>query len=252
MRDAILRALESVAAEHGVRVLHAIESGSRAWGFASPNSDYDVRFLYLHELRWYLRIPAGRDTINRMLPGDLDLAGWDLHKALGLFARSNVALFEHLGSEIVYSECGDLAVRLRELIPQFFNPFAAGHHYLSLARNMATEHLDKPAVDIKKLFYVMRPLAAFRWIELHAAMPPTRFVDVLAGIDLTGAQRRQVDDLRAQKARLDEGDTIDLDPDIRCWLDGWLRRSGDAAPDLPQCRGDDELLNELFLRLVST
>jgi uncharacterized protein len=72
--------------EHGCRVLFACESGSRAWGFASPDSDYDVRFIHTHPLDWYLRVKPGNDTIERMAPGDMDFSGWDLRKALALWS----------------------------------------------------------------------------------------------------------------------------------------------------------------------
>jgi hypothetical protein len=248
--DAIHNALRSVASERRVRVLHGCESGSRAWGFASPNSDFDVRFLYLHEPDWYLRIFGGADTITAMLPGDLDLSGWDLRKALTLFAKSNASLFEHLGSPIVYSEDAEFATRLRALIPEFFNPIAAGHHYLSLARHVSAEHLVGPSVDIKKLFYILRPLAAFRWIELHDSMPPTAFVEVLAGIDSSDLQRSWIDELRARKRTLNEGDRIELEPPVRSWIEGWLERSVAAAGALPSRKGDVTRLDALFLDVL--
>lgn len=260
MRDAIERALATVAAETGVRVLHACESGSRAWGFASPNSDYDVRFLYVHDVAWYLRVFPDRDTIERMLPGDLDLSGWDLKKALGLFAKSNVALFEHLGSGIVYVDGAGLAARLRALVPEFFDPIAAGHHYLAIARTMRDSylggaelddgHASDGRVDVKKLFYVLRPLAAFAWIEAHSSMPPTRFDDALAGIELGATERGWIAALHAQKVARNEGDRVPLDPRIRDWIDGWIARARDAAKALPSRRGRGEVLDDVFREFV--
>ncbi len=250
MSEAIRNALELAASERCVRVLHACESGSRAWGFASPNSDFDVRFLYLHEPDWYLRIFSGADTITAMLPGDLDLSGWDLRKALTLFAKSNASLFEHLGSPIVYAQDAELAARLRALIPEFFNPIAVGHHYLSIARNVSAEHLAGPSVDIKKLFYILRPLAAFRWIELRSSMPPTDFLEVLAGIDSSDLQRSWVDELRARKRTLLEGDSIELEPPVRSWVESWLERSGAAVAALPSRKGEVARLDALFLDVL--
>jgi len=129
--DAIRQAIADIEAEHAVRVLFAAESGSRAWGFASPDSDFDVRFIYVHRRDWYLGIDEPRDVIEAMLPGDLDLSGWDLRKTLRLFLRCNAALNECLGSPIVYAERGDLASQLRDLLPEAFRALAGYHHYLS-------------------------------------------------------------------------------------------------------------------------
>lgn len=84
MKQQVQTELTRIERESGVRVLLAVESGSRAWGFASPDSDYDVRFLYAHPRDWYVSVFEGRDVIEQMLPGDLDVSGWDLRKALRL------------------------------------------------------------------------------------------------------------------------------------------------------------------------
>ncbi|MBK8980071.1 MAG: nucleotidyltransferase domain-containing protein [Planctomycetes bacterium] len=250
MREAILRALEAIEAEHSVRVLYACEAGSRAWGFASPDSDYDVRFVYVHELDWYLRVRPGRDSLSRMLPGDLDLAGWELRKALSLFAGSNATLFEHLGSDIVYRDERNFAARLRELLPSFFDPIAAGHHYVGLASRIHGEHLQGGHVILKKLFYVLRPLAAFRWIELHGTMAPTRFDAVLRGIDLGTDRIGQVTELRRRKVALSEAGAVPLDPAIHAWIGEWLERSRAAARSLPRRGGDLAALDRLLAELV--
>src|SRR5262249_9363242 len=112
MREYILNELSRIEKEHDVRVLMAVESGSRAWGFASPDSAYDVPFIYVHNRDWYLSVFEGRDTIEEMLPQSLDLSGWDLRKTLRLFSNCNLALNEWLGSPIVYSEVPDFRQRL--------------------------------------------------------------------------------------------------------------------------------------------
>lgn len=68
MRERIIELLHSIEAEHGVKVLYACESGSRAWGFASPDSDYDVRFVYVRPLEDYLSLVPVRDVIEKMFP----------------------------------------------------------------------------------------------------------------------------------------------------------------------------------------
>jgi predicted nucleotidyltransferase len=250
VRDDIQQALRTVEQECGVRVLYAVESGSRAWGFASPDSDYDVRFVYVHELDWYLRLAAGPDHLERMLPGDLDVVGWELRKALGLFAGANASLFEHLGSPIVYRDEGGLLSGLRALVPTFFNPIAAANHYLGLARNVHDSCLAAPQVNLKKLFYVLRPLACLRWIELRDSMPPTEFHAVLDGIDLTVAQRGWITDLTAQKAGVGEAHGAPLAANLRDWLGAWLQQGKAAAAALPHRSGDRAVLDRVLARCV--
>src|SRR3954452_13450282 len=108
VRDQILKRLEEAEAEHGVRILYACESGSRAWGFASPDSDYGVRFIYAQPRNWYLSfdVERRRDVIEYPIVDDIDQSGWDVRKALYLFTRNNGALLEWLHSPIVYLERG--------------------------------------------------------------------------------------------------------------------------------------------------
>ena len=175
MRERVLQELLRIERQNNVRILLAVESGSRAWGFASPDSDYDVRFVYAHERDWYLSIFEDRDVIEEMLPGRLDINGWDLRKSLRLFSKCNLALNEWLGSPIVYSEVSEFRKRFLRMIPHYFNPIGAMHHYRSMADRAITEHLTDGHIAIKKLFYVLRPLLACRWIRHTVAQPPTEF-----------------------------------------------------------------------------
>ena len=114
--------LTNIEAAHNVRILYAVESGSRAWGFASRNSDYDVRFIYVHQPNWYLSIRDRRDVIECPISDDLDISGWDLRKALGLFSKSNPPLLEWLGSPIIYKDVYELADNMREMLTTAFQP----------------------------------------------------------------------------------------------------------------------------------
>ena len=133
MKERVIRELKRIEQEYGVRVLLAVESGSRAWGFASPDSDYDVRFIYAHPKDWYISVMEERDVIEEMLPGDLDVSGWDLRKALRLFAKCNLALNEWIGSPMTYFAIDEFRAQIAALIPRYFNPIAAIHHYRSTA-----------------------------------------------------------------------------------------------------------------------
>ena len=175
MRAEILDCLQRLEIDHDVKVLFACESGSRGWGFASPDSDYDVRFVYVNRLAWYLTVEAGRDVIEQPISGDLDVNGWDLHKTLQLLRQSNPTLLEWLRSPIVYREDAATTGRLRMLAEEGFSAVRGYHHYVSMARKNFREHLRGEEVRYKKYLYVLRPLLAARWIRDGCGVPPMRF-----------------------------------------------------------------------------
>jgi uncharacterized protein len=172
-RNEIIQRLHNAESDHSIKILYACESGSRAWGFESPDSDYDVRFIYIHDKDWYLSfdVEQRRDVIEYPIVGEIDCSGWDLRKALYLFTRTNGALLEWLTSPIKYIETGTVAENLRTLAPQCFNKSALCYHYSHMASGNAKECLFSDSVKLKKYFYVLRPLFAIRFVE-HAGKPP--------------------------------------------------------------------------------
>ena len=155
VRDTVNRRLDAIEREEGVRVLFACESGSRAWGFASPDSDYDVRFVYAHPRDWYLSIGDQRDVIERPIVDLYDVSGWDLRKALRLFRKSNPPLLEWLGSPIVYRARTAAAASLRRIATRSFSPRACAFHYLHMAKGNYREYLRADEVPLKKYLYVL-------------------------------------------------------------------------------------------------
>jgi hypothetical protein len=180
-------------------VLYACESGSRAWGFESADSDYDVRFLYVHSRDWYLSIEDHRDVIERPINDGLDISGWDLRKALRLFRKSNPPLLEWLGSPIVYREKGGTAQRLRGLATEFQSPRACAYHYLHMARGNYREYLQGEEVWTKKYFYVLRPLLAIQWLERGLGLVPTEFQHLVDRLVPEGSIRESIDRLVERK-----------------------------------------------------
>ena len=170
--------------EHDVKILFACESGSRAWGFASPDSDYDVRFIYSHSKDWYLSfdVERRRDVIEYPIVDDIDIGGWDIRKALYLFTRTNGALLEWLSSPIVYRELGGFAAQLRELAPGCHNDLALRYHYSHMARTNAGDRLSTEKVKLKKYFYILRPLLAIKYIEEGFGLPPVRFQELVGSV----------------------------------------------------------------------
>src|SRR3982751_1631454 len=207
MRTQILACLSRLEAEHDVKVLFACESGSRGWGFASPDSDYDVRFVYVNRLRWYLTVDAGRDVIEQPISGELDVSGWDLRKTLQLLRASNPTLLEWLRSPIVYREEADWSSRLRTLAEQGFSEVSGYHHYVSMARRNLREHLFADVVRYKKYLYVLRPLLAARWIREGRGVPPMRFAELGGATSLDPKLVAEMDALLEVKMRAGESAT---------------------------------------------
>ncbi len=189
MIDEIKQELTRLENDHDIKILLAVESGSRAWGFASTDSDWDVRYIYVHRLDWYLKIDNLKDSQEEILPNDIDLAGWELKKALRLFRKSNPPMLEWLRSPIVYLEQFSTAQRLRELSGQFFSPRSGMYHYLSMAKNNFREFLQRDVVRTKKYFYVLRPVLACEWIKERGSFPPMEF-DQLVEAQVTDATVR--------------------------------------------------------------
>jgi predicted nucleotidyltransferase len=176
MFEVIKRELTALEERHDIKILYAVESGSRAWGFASTDSDWDVRYLYIHRLDWYLKIDENRkDTREEILPNDLDLSGWELKKALRLFRKSNPPLLEWLRSSIIYQEKFATAEKMRELSKEYFDPKSCIYHYLSMARGNFKEFLQKDLIKTKKYFYVLRPVLSCDWIRNENSFPPIEF-----------------------------------------------------------------------------
>ncbi len=207
MREAALNALNEIEQRHQVTVLFACESGSRAWGFASPDSDYDVRFVYVSRLPAYLAIEPQRDVIELPISKDLDVNGWDLRKALGLLRESNPTLLEWLRSPIIYREQTDAMKSFRALAQTGFSPVRAYHHYLSMAKKNFREHLQKDEVRYKKYLYVLRPLLAARWIRDGRGMPPMPFAELAQATLHDGALIQEINALLRVKMSAGEAST---------------------------------------------
>lgn len=211
MRDTILKSLKKVEEDFHVKILYACESGSRAWGFPSKNSDYDVRFIYVHKKEDYLTIdPIGigkkQDVIELPFNDLLDVSGWELTKALRLFRKSNPPLIEWLYSGIVYYQSFSTIDQMQELSKTIFAPNSCLHHYLNMANNNIRKYLQGEKVKIKKYFYVLRPVLAARWIEKFNEFPPLEFPILLNGILPEGLLKNEITTLLKRKLAGEERD----------------------------------------------
>ena len=178
MREKIQEQLRRIEEAENIKILFAVESGSRAWGFASPDSDYDVRFIYIRRLEDYLRLNTIRDVIELPIDDVLDINGWDLQKTLRLLHKSNPTLFEWFSSPIVYQET-EFADKFRDLMMHYFSSKKTMYHYVSMAEGNYREYLKGDLIRAKKYFYVLRPVLACQWILDWGTPPPMLFSELL-------------------------------------------------------------------------
>jgi predicted nucleotidyltransferase len=181
--EIIRKKLLEIESAHNVKILYAVESGSRAWGFESSDSDYDVRFIYAHNKNWYLNILPKRDVIEYPINNEFDYSGWDLRKTLFLMSKSNPVLFEWLKSPVIYHKDQFSYSILEQLSENYFSPISSIYHYLHIANGNYRQYLQGDEVKIKKYFYVLRPIMACMWIEKYEMSPPMEFEKLLTQIN---------------------------------------------------------------------
>lgn len=248
MESKIVQNIEQISNQYGVNVLFAAESGSRAWGFPSPDSDYDVRFIYVHPKEYYLSVDEQRDVIELPINDLLDINGWELRKALRLFRKSNGPLYEWLQSPIVYAQNNEFIDDLKNLMPHYFSPRATMHHYLSMAKAVFESDLAGGEVRLKKYFYALRPILACRWIADRREVPPMEFgkLRVLLANDIN----KIVDDLLKQKAVVDEKYVIKPIEQLHSFMKSEIEYCEKAVPGLASVNADSDMLNNLFRKYV--
>lgn len=248
MRERILEELRQIEEKENVKIIMAIESGSRAWGFASPDSDYDVRFIYVRKKEDYLKLEGIRDVIEWRLDDTLDINGWDIKKALQLLYKSNPTVFEWCASPIVYMERAEFAW-LKELLPQYFSVKRSLFHYWHMANTNYREYLKGDEVRVKKYFYILRPLLAAKWILDKKIAPPMLFDDLVEA-ELEDEIRPELNRLLEMKKTLPE---MGMAPKIQVmndYIDRMMPEIKATAEKLGESATEWEGLNELFLKMV--
>lgn len=241
--------LDEIERTECVQILYAVESGSRAWGFASPDSDFDVRFVYARPKNDYLRLDEPRDVIEWQLDEVLDINGWDLKKALKQFARGNATLFEWSGSPIVYRTTKEWE-RIKEISRLYFSEKAAVYHYYGIANSTLQGYLLGDTVRYKKYFYAMRPLLAAQYIEKYHTAPPVLFDDLLK-MDMPVELRQAIDELLKVKKRTTEGEENPQMLVIREFIELETARQKEIADNLEDDHNRDyTALNAIFLEII--
>lgn len=205
VEELVLLKIKEIEEREHIKVLHVIESGSRAWGFASPDSDYDVRFIYMRDEDFYLSLRDTKDFIDWELNEVLDINGWDLKKALQHFHKSNATLFEWSNSPVIYYTTDAWKNLYSQVACRYFACKSALYHYYGTANKNYHEYLMDDMVKYKKYFYVLRPILACKWIEEQKCPPPVLF-DELFNAVLEDDMKAAVEDLLSKKVKMSEAD----------------------------------------------
>ncbi|MCI7768011.1 MAG: nucleotidyltransferase domain-containing protein [Oscillospiraceae bacterium] len=241
--------LSELERRENIRILHCIESGSRAWGFESPDSDYDVRFIYARPRDFYLRLDKTRDVIEWQLDDVWDMNGWDIKKALQLLHKSNPTMFEWNSSPIVYRTTVEWQ-SLNGLIDRCFCSKPGAWHYLSMAKRNFREFLSGEEVKLKKYFYVLRPVLACKWIIEKGTPPPMLFTRLSEDM-LEDSLKGTVNDLlklKMESPELGSGRRIDVLNDYIEEQLAVIEERLAALPDSEPCGWGE--LNEAFLNII--
>ncbi|MCL2062263.1 MAG: nucleotidyltransferase domain-containing protein [Firmicutes bacterium] len=250
MRETILKKLTEIEKSENIKIIHAVESGSRAWGFASPDSDYDVRFFYIRERDYYLRLDKTRDVVEYPIDAVLDINGWDLDKTLRLLHSSNPTLFEWGNSPIIYKTTPFFA-EIKSIVNDYFKKKAGLYHYLNMADGNYRAYLKGETVRAKKYFYVIRPILACKWILKNNCPPPMEFA-ILADTMLDESVKPAVSDLLKKKMSLAEIGEIPKIAVLNEFIENSLVSIKQEIQALPkETKTEYTQLNQLFLRALN-
>lgn len=249
MRERILEKLKEIEKKENVKIIMAIESGSRAWGFASPDSDYDVRFIYVRDKEDYLKLEGVRDVIEWQLDETLDINGWDIKKALQLLHKSNPTVFEWCASPIMYMAREEFSW-IKEILPEYFSVKKSLFHYWHMAETNYREYLKGDEVRVKKYFYVLRPLMAAKWILDKKVAPPMLFDDLVAA-ELEDELKPELERLLEMKKVLPEMGMAPKIQIINDYIERMMPEIKEIAEQMEDGGSDWEALNALFLRVVN-
>lgn len=253
MEKLIKQKLKEIEKEHNVTIIYAVESGSRAWGFSSGNSDWDVRFIYVPKSDSYCRVFPGRDVIEIMdKDNDLDFAGWDLKKALALLNKGNPPLLEWLDSPMVYQEHKEATQELRSLSKGFYDSKSAIYHYIHMTENNYRVYIkDRDQVRVKKYLYVIRPLLACMWIEYNGTMPPMEMDKTRLLLDVrSDTVAMEVEKLVNAKKAGDELGTGKCNPVLNDFIKYKLDYYNKYVLSLKNTAKDHEALNQYAIKWI--
>ena len=252
MKTQIITHLKTLEREKGIRILYACETGSRAWGFPSRDSDYDVRLIYRHNLDWYLSLSDKKDSIDLMFDdNEIDITGWELKKSLLLMHKSNASIFERLASDTVYMEVKSFSNQLKPLLAEYFCPIKQSYHYLNLAKN-SNSFLHDETYKLKKLFYALRSICCALWIVENKTSPPMRILEVLAAISVDQKHKDRITELINIKAEVTESYLHSGDKELLKFIENSLAELENKIKSLTTTKNDIKKLDAFFLEILKS
>jgi hypothetical protein len=253
--------LKKIETEKNIKILFACESGSRAWGIGSPDSDYDVRFFFVHQKENYLSVNLPLDSIDRFFDNDVGLSAWEIRKALSLLVKSNATPFEWLQSPILYrknKETQQFRDNLWELSKNYFSAKTLIFHYLGIAKGMLSK-IENNQISIKKYFYVLHPVLAAYYIKTRNEAAPMEFKFLVGNLeDSKNPEANQankgikeaIENLWEQKTRAKEGDKIEIPAFVHSFIETQISECGTYASNLKREEKNSEPLNDFFRSLL--
>jgi len=252
--DKILKRLEELERQNDIIILYACESGSRAWGFESPDSDYDIRFIYLNKLDYYLSILSEEKDIIEIAEDSFDFAGWDLKKALFLLRKSNPSIIEWLNSPIIYKKDEEFFQKIKELANISFNPKVMMYHYLNMAKTNYRTYLKIEQIKIKKYFYLIRPILSIIWIEKNKTVPPIKFEELFNQVEIEEDVRNPIENLLIIKKQKRELNLYPRVEELNRFIEEKIKyyeqllKNFELNNDLPNIEKFNQFLKEMIFK----
>jgi predicted nucleotidyltransferase len=247
MEEKIKSCLSELESEKGIEILLACETGSRAWGFPSPDSDFDVRIIYKHQLDWYLSLEEKKDSIELFLENnEIDISGWDLRKCLRLLWKSNMPLMERIQSPMIYKVDRDFLSKINLLATNTYSRISAIHHYLKMAKKPFAEINEHDQFKLKKFFYAIRAAVACQWILEKEEIPPIDFHKMLDGVDIPLNIKSKIQGLIKIKSTKSEKYLHEGEPELQDYIRENIKKADNEANQLPAAKGKMEDLNDFF------
>ena len=252
MQEKIKKYLTALEKKKDIEILLACETGSRAWGFPSPDSDYDVRFIYRRKKDWYLHLQQQKDSIDVMYEdNEIDLSGWDLRKSLLLLAKSNPALLERIQSPVLYKVNEAFLTGIRAEAEQQYSKIATMFHYLSMAKKKFEEVQSGEKMRLKSMFYALRTSVACLWITKRDTMPPIVFQEMLENLDIDAAVKKRIYELINLKATASESYMHPQEKLINDFIAENIAHAEAIGKTLPGSKGKLSDMNAFFIKTVS-
>lgn len=251
MTQKIIQYLHEIEREKEIRILLACETGSRAWGFPSPDSDFDIRMIYVHKKDWYLSLTEKPDNINLMLENnDIDITGWDLRKSLRLLQKSNPPLLERIQSPIIYKSDKAFLSEINELATSQYSRVATIHHYLSMAKKFREELQGTKDYKLKTFFYALRSATACKWITEREEIPPIEFQKMIYGLNIDDELIERIEKLIKLKSTISESYLHTGEDELISFIDNCIDSDDQQRNLLPSSKGNFNDLNSFFLRIL--